>query len=730
MFLQRNVASQTFTVPGTLRAVADGSAVTSGASIYLNGSGTAGGGTLTHWRSGAWRYSPTQAETNVPILEYVLEATGAVSVSGSIRTTNADPNNGTSLGLGNLDAAITSRLAPTVAGRTLDVSVGGEAGIDWANVGTPSSTVNLSGTTISPGQTVSSAGAISGVTFPTNFGVLSISGGGAVTVGTNNDKAGYSLTQAFPSNFAALSIDASGNVSLVPSQSPVVNTGTATAGAASTITLAVGASTTASTYNGLTVALISGTGAGQARTITGYTTGRVATVDRSWTTIPDATTVYAVLDRVGPRLDTSLAVTAGTVSDKTGYSLTQGFPANFSSLAITGGGAVTAGTVNDKTGYSLTQAFPANFNSLAIAVGGAVTAGTVSDKTGYALTAAYDPAKTAAQAGDAMNLTAAYDAAKTAASASVAAAIKAVTDELATALQSDGGTGFQFTALALANAPAGGGGGGGVAQTGDVFALINPLISAGAYTGAALVNVPKTGYSLVSAYDPAKTAAQAGDAMALTSGERDTLATTILHDTADMATPPSGSLAAKVNSAGAAGDPLSVDLATAGYTGTQAGAILYANLNAPVGECSTPSTPQTVDFDTPIPFRDETNNTAPTLGDAAFASFAVPFGRYTNYDDGTADLRFPDDSGVAFTFPAAPPVKAILDAAGLDGITLDGANLRQALAQIFAALCGQLSGAGTGTLTFKGGNNPSVTRITATTDSVGNRSNVLNNLAS
>jgi len=47
-----------------------------------------------------------------------------------------------------LDAAITSRLAPTTAGRTLDVSAGGEAGIDWANVGNPTTTVGLSGTTV------------------------------------------------------------------------------------------------------------------------------------------------------------------------------------------------------------------------------------------------------------------------------------------------------------------------------------------------------------------------------------------------------------------------------------------------------------------------------------------------------------------------------------------------------------------------------------------------------
>ena len=60
-------------------------------------------------------------------------------------------------------------------------------------------------------------------------------------------------------------------------------------------------------------------------------------------------------------------------------------PTNFSSLAITAGGAVTAGTVSDKTGYSLSQAFPTNFASMAITAGGAVTAGTVSDKTGYSL---------------------------------------------------------------------------------------------------------------------------------------------------------------------------------------------------------------------------------------------------------------------------------------------------------------------------------------------------------
>lgn len=39
-------------------------------------------------------------------------------------------------------------LRPTTAGRTLDVSAGGEAGVDWANVGSPTTTLGLSGTTV------------------------------------------------------------------------------------------------------------------------------------------------------------------------------------------------------------------------------------------------------------------------------------------------------------------------------------------------------------------------------------------------------------------------------------------------------------------------------------------------------------------------------------------------------------------------------------------------------
>lgn len=58
-----------------------------------------------------------------------------------------------------------SALMPTTAARTLDVSAGGEAGVDWANVGSPTTAVNLSATNIDVDQIVASvSGAVASVT--------------------------------------------------------------------------------------------------------------------------------------------------------------------------------------------------------------------------------------------------------------------------------------------------------------------------------------------------------------------------------------------------------------------------------------------------------------------------------------------------------------------------------------------------------------------------------------
>lgn len=82
-----------------------------------------------------------------------------------------------------LGAAIVGRvvpLAPTTAGRSLDVSAGGEAGVDWANVGTPGSTVALSATSVGSvtGAAGSVTGAVGSVTGNVGGSVASVAAGG------------------------------------------------------------------------------------------------------------------------------------------------------------------------------------------------------------------------------------------------------------------------------------------------------------------------------------------------------------------------------------------------------------------------------------------------------------------------------------------------------------------------------------------------------------------------
>lgn len=55
----------------------------------------------------------------------------------------------------NLDAAVSSRIAPTTAGRTLTVSAAGNASINWGDVQNPTTTLNLSGTTVGVTSSVS-----------------------------------------------------------------------------------------------------------------------------------------------------------------------------------------------------------------------------------------------------------------------------------------------------------------------------------------------------------------------------------------------------------------------------------------------------------------------------------------------------------------------------------------------------------------------------------------------
>jgi hypothetical protein len=84
--------------------------------------------------------------------------------------------------IGQFGIELAEVLRPTTAGRQLDVSAGGEAGIDWANIGSPTTAVNLSGTNIDVDQVVASVsgavGSVTGAVGSVTGAVGSVSAGG------------------------------------------------------------------------------------------------------------------------------------------------------------------------------------------------------------------------------------------------------------------------------------------------------------------------------------------------------------------------------------------------------------------------------------------------------------------------------------------------------------------------------------------------------------------------
>ncbi len=114
-----------------------------------------------------------------------------------------------------------------------------------------------------------------------------------------------------------------------------------------------------------------------------------------------------LVDNVNATISSRMA----TYTQPTGF-LAATFPTTVASTTNITAGTITTTTnlTNAPTAGDFTTAMKTSLNNATPAV-------TVSDKTGFSLVAGYDPAKTAAQAGDAMTLTAAYDDAKTAAQA-------------------------------------------------------------------------------------------------------------------------------------------------------------------------------------------------------------------------------------------------------------------------------------------------------------------------
>lgn len=86
-------------------------------------------------------------------------------------------------------------LKPTTAGRTLDVTATGAAGVDWGNVENATTTVDLSGTTISTSQVVASvSGAVGSVTGAVGSVTGNVGGSVAGSVGSVTGDVGGNVT--------------------------------------------------------------------------------------------------------------------------------------------------------------------------------------------------------------------------------------------------------------------------------------------------------------------------------------------------------------------------------------------------------------------------------------------------------------------------------------------------------------------------------------------------------
>lgn len=220
----RNSASPPEIDLGQILLISDGTIQTTGASVRVKigtGAWGAGAGTLScDATSGIWTYVPTQAETNAGFFIVAVYKASCTALSKTVITS----------------------ASPTV----------GYAGLDWSVITAPTTTVNLSGTTISTSQAVASvAGNVGGNVLGS---VASVGTNGITAASLANDAitadkiaadavaeiqsglatasnlaivAGYLDTEiaaikaktdtipTFPANFASFSINASGFVTVV-----------------------------------------------------------------------------------------------------------------------------------------------------------------------------------------------------------------------------------------------------------------------------------------------------------------------------------------------------------------------------------------------------------------------------------------------------------------------------------------------------------------------------------
>lgn len=221
------------------------------------------------------------------------------------------------------------------------------------------------------------------VTQPDNTSIYVIDGGGTIP-GASAPTADQNAAAVW--NKLLADHIASGSFGQVFSMF-VKRRGTAQAGGASTITLDAGASATDNFYRYDTIAIVSGTGAGQgSRQISGYVgSSKVATVSLPWTTQPDNTSVFMV-SPLGVDAATVAQIAAGVWDEARSSHVTAGTFGEYTNadmLRISGDAtaANNAEAFFDGTGYAGTNNVIPSVTTVTGNVNGNV-AGSVGSVTG------------------------------------------------------------------------------------------------------------------------------------------------------------------------------------------------------------------------------------------------------------------------------------------------------------------------------------------------------------
>lgn len=263
------------------------------------------------------------------------------------------------------------------------VGAAGYVGFDWSAINAPTTTVDLSGTTIAITQKVDlntiktqAVTCSGGVTVPaaTLASTTNITAG-TITTATNvttvNGLAAGVITAAAIADGAIDRATFAADTGL-----QTIRSNTAQAGAAGSITLDASASSVTDFYDHCTVYITGGTGVGQHRIITAYNgTTKVATVDVNWSTTPDNTSTFAIMHGKVD-LAASSAVVSADISTIAGQTASASDTVNFD-LLVNLDAAVSSrmATYTQPTGF-LAATFPTTVASTTN-----ITAGTITTTT-------------------------------------------------------------------------------------------------------------------------------------------------------------------------------------------------------------------------------------------------------------------------------------------------------------------------------------------------------------